>query len=426
MMALDSPTLMPSLEPSSPLPSHLSASSPSSPISLSSSHSSSDDDLPLSLEEVIADDDDEEGEEGDEDDEEDDAPCERFFVNLKTNGPYISLKRLRTRLANSSKPSPSPSSSSPPSLLDDDVQVTQVVVSTSRRPPSDDAYDTSDPFIDDAELPAERDDDAVQPLMDGFYVQRGAVVLKDAPPDIRVKRESTSDPHTKKKKRSISFADTGVPMSPALLAAFAALEAACREADVLASAEVSHRRLPDDVNALFSEVIRVYEEDVSELRVKGSRAHRPLMNAVVGRLEAALGMTRPSIRQKMKNLKQKWVAQQRLKDIGDITARLKANIQHDVTQHKAKLLASNFTAASQGPPDAAAVVYKPKWSTSTHTQTASHPLSAVVAIPVTHLRVPRCVLTPQDFADAGPAAAQRTDAAGGWSQAGDQRQPPRD
>ena len=365
MAAMQSPYSMPSLEPSSPLQppstapscSPLSPSSPPSSSPSSPSSSSSDDDAPPSIEEAIVSDDD-----GDDDATSDasepPSPCERFFINLRNNGPTINLRRLRARARLASAPAPGLAEPGAEEGGGEDVQVTQAHIVRKRYA---DDYDTSDPFVDDSDLPAELNDEAMEPVIEGFHVQRGPVPLKEVQGELRVKSEpgqpADGAQPRKKRRRSITLLSHPLPpvsMSSALQEAFGRFEAACIEAGVLEQVDQPHRRLPDDVNALFSDVIRVYDGELVALKDAGKR--KELLRGLLSRLEAALGMSRASVRQKMKTLQLRWEGARRQKDIEHLTARLKANIHRDAQQYKAEVVAAAASSSSSPPP------YKPKWS----------------------------------------------------------------
>ena len=236
------------------------------------------------------------------------------------------------------------------------MQVTQAVLAPKQR--YVDEYDKSDPFVDDSELPAELQDDAMEPVIEGFHVQRGPVPLKEPPAhEPRIKAEHPHQPdgqQPRKRRRSITLAPpiALASMSSSLQEAFGRLEVACVEERVR---QQPHRRLGDDVNGLFSDVIRLFDAEVGGL--KDAVRRKELSRGLVSRLEAALGMTRASIRQKMKNLHLKWEGAQRAQDIAALTARLQANIHRDVQQHKVDSIALAAASPTSPPP-----VYKPKWS----------------------------------------------------------------
>ena len=165
----------------------------------------------------------EDGEDGGEQEEEDDEeeevpePCPRFYIRIKQFGPYINYNTLVKHAHSEQQPAVTAtqphSATLPPNLptatpaaaaaagaagdtvmavdavgaaaaaasADDegDVQIVGSGRTRRKRQSLQDEYDTADPFIDDTELPQEREEEEMRTEIEGFHVQIGAVQVRE-------------------------------------------------------------------------------------------------------------------------------------------------------------------------------------------------------------------------------------------------------
>ena len=278
-----------------------------------------------------------EGEEANEDDEEPIEPCPRFYIRIKEFGPYVNYSSLlKHAQPKHSLPPTNPASNpqlqpaavppvNPPSTpagvtaaaadaptaanvvggpataADDesDVQIVGEGRIRRKRQSTQDEYDTSDPFIDDTELPQEREEDDMRTEIEGFHVQIGAVQVRER--EVAVKSESSGAADEPRKKRHM-WTKRQIPMSAAMSTQ---LDKIVKECQLLGGSDAlggSHRRLPDELVELLVQLNAIFEVDSAAW---DGTERKVLRHNMFERLEVVMGQTRQALRSRMKTAVQR-------------------------------------------------------------------------------------------------------------------------
>ena len=281
------------------------------------------------------------GEDDEEEDEEEEdelpEPCSRFYIRLKHFGPYVNYNALlkhEKQLTNPTTPQLQPPAIPPPnpptattptstvaaadgtamdvdaaltsatgSSADDELDVEIVGEGRTRRKRQSlqDEYDTNDPFIDDTELPQEREEDEMRTEIEGFHVQIGAVQVREREVAVKQEQSGAADERRRKRQRS-EWSKRQIPMSAAMSAQ---LEKIVKECQLLGGADAlggSHRRLPDELVELLVQLNDIYDKDSGAW---DGTQRKVLKHNMLERLEAAMGQTRQAIKSRMKTAVQR-------------------------------------------------------------------------------------------------------------------------
>ena len=323
----------------------------------------------------------------DDEDEEDEVPepCPRFYLDLKRFGPYVnynSLLRRHKQLTDTSKPQlpqsastpsdpPTASSTVPTTVAaaaaaaaeandtamavdmttastaadgDGDVEIVGEGKRRRKRQSEQDEYDTNDPFIDDTELPQEREEDDMRTEIEGFHVQIGSVQVKEREVTVKQEQGAGADEQRRKRQRK-EWTKRQIPMSAAMSAQ---LDNIVKECQLLGGSDAlggSHRRLPDELVELLVQLNDIYEKDSSAW---DATERKVLKYNMLERLETAMGQTRQAIKSRMKTA----VQRHRREGLDSTIRTLKQSLQraasHDYSDFHHRINTTPAPAATAG------------------------------------------------------------------------------
>ena len=328
------------------------------------------------------------GEDGEEEDDEDEEelpePCPRFYIRIKQFGPYVNyntllkhaqsaldqpltdpatapLLPLATQLTLSTTPPTTAvaaadgaatdvdAGGAPVAAADDegDVQILGEGRTRRKRQSTQDEYDTNDPFIDDTELPQEREEDDMRTEIEGFHVQIGAVQVKEREVAVKQEQGEAADERRKKQQRKVrkEWTKRQIPMSAAMSAQ---LDKIVKECQLLGGSEAlggSHRRLPDELVELLVRLNDIYDKD--SVAWDGTE-RKVLKHNMLERLEAAMGQTRQAIRSRMKTAVQRHRRDQLDQQIKTYKQALQKAAAHDYSDFHHRISTKPQPTATKG------------------------------------------------------------------------------
>ena len=309
-------------------------------------------------------------EEEDEEEEEEDTPepCPRFYIRIQQFGPYVNyntlLKRTQTKhtppasttaqpLSTEHTTDPLSGSATAAAAASDSVAMhaddpSDVVIvgqgrSRRKRQSLQDEYDTADPFIDDAELPQEREEDDMRTEIEGFHVQIGAVQVKEREVAVKLEGGGTADESKKRKRKE--WTKRQVPMSAAMLAQVDKIVAECAALGGSDALGGSHRRLPDELVELLVQLSDIYDKDSV---TRDGTERKVLRHNMLERLEPAMGQTRQAIRSRMHTAVQRHRRDQLDSQIRSLKASLQKAAAHDYSDFHHRISTPPLPTASKG------------------------------------------------------------------------------
>ena len=323
--------------------------------------------------------------EGDEEEEEEDeeelpVPCPRFYIHLKQFGPYVNYNTLLkhekqlTGATTTTQPQPPTSPTNPSTNTTtttptatattpgtalpadtaaaatagdtdgDDVLIVGEGRRRRKRQSTQDEYDTNDPFIDDTELPQEREEDDMRTEIEGFHVQIGTVQVKEREVAVKQEQGGAADEGRRKRQRK-EWTKRQIPMSAAMAAQ---LDKIVKECQLLGGSEAlggSHRRLPDELVELLVQLNDIYDKDSAAW---DATERKILKHNMLERLEATMGQTRQAIRSRMKTAVQRHRRDQLDQQIRSYKQSLQKAAAHDYSDFHHRISSMPQPSATNG------------------------------------------------------------------------------